>query len=176
MRFEQTPVTGAWLVHAEVHGDDRGSFARAFDADEFADHGLEGRVVQANLAETRHAGTFRGLHGQRGDAAETKLIRCTRGAILDVVVDVDPDSSTYLGWHGVELSPESWVAMYVPRHCLHGYLSLTDDTQVHYFTSAPYSPAAEWGARFDDPAIGIELPAPVRFVSEKDRSWPDLVP
>lgn len=176
MRFERTPVQGAWLVHPDVREDDRGHFLRTFAAEELVARGLEPAVVHGNMAGTREAGTFRGLHRQTGDAAETKLIRCVRGAVHDVVVDVDPVSPTYLRSFGVELSATNRLAMYVPRSCLHGYLTLTDHAEVHYLASAAYAPDTETGARHDDPALGIELPRPVVSVSDKDASWPDMNP
>jgi len=176
MRFEPTPVHDAWLLLPELIEDDRGFFTRTFATEELAAHGLTLQVVHANMAGTLSAGTFRGLHRQVGEAAETKLVRCVRGAVHDVVVDVDPDSPTHMQSFGADLTAENRAAMYVPPTCLHGYLTLTDDAEVHYLTSAPHVAAAEQGARHDDPRIGLVLPYDVTAVSTKDSAWPDWTP
>ncbi|MFP4229388.1 MAG: dTDP-4-dehydrorhamnose 3,5-epimerase, partial [Salinivenus sp.] len=150
----------------------RGHFARAFCQKEFAAHGLTQSVAQANVSFNHERGTLRGMHYQAAPYQEVKIVRCTRGAIFDVAVDVRPDSSTYGNWMGVTLTPENGRAFYVPEGCAHGYLCLEDDSEVLYLTSAFYAPEAERGLRYDDPAIGIEWPIEVAVMSEKDRRWP----
>lgn len=173
MRFTETEVQGAWIVDADPIGDERGSFARIFDVEEFAAHGITTAVVQANLSRNRHAGTLRGMHLQRAPHAETKLVRCVSGALFDVAVDVRPDSPSYLRWVGVELTAGNGRALVVPEGCAHGFLTLVDDTVATYQVSAPYTPAAEAGYRHDDPAFGIDWPREVTVISDKDASWPD---
>ena len=172
MRFTGI-LSGAFLVEIEPHVDDRGSFARAFCQDEFAAHGLETAVAQCNLAYSRALGTVRGLHYQVAPAAEAKLVRCVRGAIYDVIVDMRPDSPSYLQHIGLELR-SSAQAFYVPKGFAHGYQTLLPDSELLYQTSAPYSPAHERGVRYNDPALAIEWPLPIASVSDKDRRWPSV--
>jgi dTDP-4-dehydrorhamnose 3,5-epimerase len=139
---------------------------------EFADHGIDFRPVQANMGFSYHRGTVRGMHYQTAPAAEAKLVRCTRGAIFDVLVDLRPSSATYLQWFGTELSAENGRMLFVPGHCAHGYQTLEDASEMLYHTSAFYAPEAVRGVRFDDPAFGIAWPLPVSAVSEQDRGWP----
>lgn len=174
MIFTETALPGAFLIDLERVGDDRGFFARALCAEEFAEHGLKMDIVQANVSYSADPGTLRGLHYQEAPHAEVKMIRCIRGRIFDVMVDVRPDSSTYLQWVGVELSDENRRMAYVPEGFAHGFLTLTDDCEVFYPVTAAYTPEAERGLRYDDPALGIEWPSEVRVVSEKDRAWPLL--
>jgi dTDP-4-dehydrorhamnose 3,5-epimerase len=174
VRFTETEVDGAWIVEPEPIGDERGSFARVFDVEEFADHGITTAVVQVNLSRNRHAGTLRGLHLQRAPHAETKLVRCVAGALFDVAVDLRPDSPSYLRWVGAELTADSGRALVVPEGCAHGFLTLADDTVAIYQVSAHYTPAAEGGYRYDDPAFGIAWPREVTTISDKDASWPDF--
>jgi dTDP-4-dehydrorhamnose 3,5-epimerase len=174
MRFTETPIEGAMVIDIEEIGDDRGYFARTYCASEFSEHGLGTMVAQANMSYNRHRGTLRGMHYQVHPAKETKLVRCPRGAIYDVIVDMRPDSSSYLTHFGVELTADNHRALYVPEMCAHGFQTLVDDTEVSYQVGAFYTPASERGARFDDPAFGIEWPLPVSVISEKDRSWPTL--
>jgi dTDP-4-dehydrorhamnose 3,5-epimerase len=172
--FTPTELSGACVVDLEPRGDARGLFARAFCADEFARHGLVTAFVQMNVSFTAAKGTIRGLHYQIGDAAETKLVRCTRGAIFDVIVDLRPGSPTFGKHIGVELTADNRRAVYVPKMFAHGHQALTDDVELLYQVDAFYQPAAERGIRFDDPALAIVWPEPVTVVSEKDRSWPPL--
>lgn len=172
MLFSPLDVHGAHLVEAEPHVDDRGSFARAWCRREFGDAGLETEFVQANVSATERAGTVRGLHYQRAPHAEAKLVRCTRGALFDVIVDVRPESPTYGEWAGVELTADGGRQVYVPAGCAHGYQTLRDGTRVFYMVSAFYAPEAEAGVRWDDPAFGVEWPMEPTAVSEKDRGWP----
>jgi dTDP-4-dehydrorhamnose 3,5-epimerase len=174
MRFEPTPLGGAYLVHLDRRADPRGTFARAFCAQEFAAEGLETTFVQANISTNVRAGTVRGLHFQREPHAEVKLVRCCKGAIYDVVVDLRDESQTYLRWFAVELSEEGSVAMYVPKGFAHGYQVLTDGATVFYMVSAFYAPDAEGGLRFDDPKLAITWPRAVTDISDKDARWPLL--
>jgi dTDP-4-dehydrorhamnose 3,5-epimerase len=171
MIFKETALRGAYVVELDPHRDDRGFFARAFCVDEFERHGLNTAVVQANLSFNHEAGTVRGMHYQVAPATETKFIRCVRGAILDVIVDLRPDSPTYLEHIAVELDQENRRALFVPALFGHGYQTLAADSEVLYQVSAFYAPEYERGARYDDPAFGIEWPRPVSVISDKDLAW-----
>ncbi len=172
MHFTETNLGGAWVIDPAPHGDERGRFMRAWCAREFAEHGLEFRPVQANMGFSVRKGTTRGMHFQLAPALEAKLVRCTRGVIFDVVLDLRPQSPTYGRWHGVELSAENGRMLYVPEFCAHGYQTLEDNTEMHYMTSGYYDPSLARGVRFDDPAFGIQWPSVVTVVSEQDRKWP----
>ena len=154
--------------------DDRGFFARSFCAQEFRDAGLDPTITQCNISFNHAAGTLRGFHYQLEPNAEVKVIRCFRGAIFDVIVDLRQDSDTYLQWFGAELSEDNHRAMYVPRNFAHAYLTLTDGAETMYQVSTPYTPGAERGLRWNDPALGVEWPVEVRTVSDKDANWPLL--
>jgi dTDP-4-dehydrorhamnose 3,5-epimerase len=172
MRFTPTPIAGAMVVDPEPHADARGRFMRAWCAREFSAHGIDFVPLQANMGFNRVKGVVRGMHFQVAPALEGKLVRCTRGAIFDVLVDLRPDSSTYLRWHGVELSADNGRMLYVPERCAHGYQALCDDTEMHYMTSAYYTADTVRGVRFDDPALNIQWPLAIAAVSDQDRSWP----
>jgi len=174
MRFTETPLKGAYMIELEKRGDDRGFFARMFCEDEFAEARLVGRFVQINNSLTGTRGTVRGLHYQMPPNAEVKLMRCIRGAIFDVIVDLRADSATFGKWFGAELSAENRVMMYVPRGFAHGFVSLVDDVEIIYPVSAKYVPESERGLRWNDPAIGIEWPVDITEVSAKDQAWADL--
>jgi dTDP-4-dehydrorhamnose 3,5-epimerase len=174
MIFTETELPGAYLIDVERREDDRGFFARAWCRQEFEAHGLIARVAQANISYNRRKATLRGLHYQLPPFAEAKLVRCTRGAIYDVIVDLRVDSPTYLRWLGVELTADQHRMLYVPEGFAHGFLTLEDHTEVTYQVSQFYTPAAERGIRYDDPALGIRWPLEVQVISEKDRSWPRL--
>ena len=174
MRFTETELQGAFAIDLEPREDERGFFARAWCEQELADHGLDTRVSQCNLAYNTKEGTLRGMHYQAPPHAEVKLVRCTSGGVYDVIIDLRPDSPSYMGWIGVELTAENRRALYVPEGFAHGYQTLSDGTETYYQVSAPYTPAAERGVRWDDPVFGIEWPpAAERVISEKDRAWPD---
>jgi dTDP-4-dehydrorhamnose 3,5-epimerase len=145
---------------------------RAWCAREFAEHNVNFSPVQANMGFSVQRGTIRGMHYQEAPALEAKLVRCTRGAMFDVVLDLRPGSPTYGQWYGVELTPQNGRMLYVPEHCGHGYQTLEDNTEMFYMTSAFYTPGAARGVRFDDPAFGIAWPLPASVVSEQDRNWP----
>ncbi len=176
MRFEPIPLSGAYLVYLEPRVDPRGMFARAFCVEEFSAHGLETSFVQANISMNAHAGTVRGMHFQNAPHAEVKLVRCTKGAIYDVVVDMREGSETYLRWFGAELSEENGLTMYVPKGFAHGYQALSDGATTFYMVSAFYAPDSEGGLRFDDPRLAIKWPRGVTDISDKDAKWPLLPP
>jgi dTDP-4-dehydrorhamnose 3,5-epimerase len=172
MIFCSTPLLGAFVVELEPHRDDRGGFARTFCEQEFAAHGLATHYPQANLSwnGTRH--TLRGLHWQAAPHGEDKLVRCSAGAIHDVIVDLRHGSPTRLAWFAIELSAANRKALYVPRGCAHGFLTLRDDSEVCYWMSARHTPEATCGLRFDDPKLGIRWPAPPAVISERDLTLP----
>lgn len=172
MKFSDTDIDGVYLVELERRTDDRGWFARSFCVDEFASAGIDFNVVQANISFNRGAGTLRGMHFQREPYEEAKVVRCVRGAIYDVAVDLRPDSATFRSWFGVELDADSARSLFLPEGCAHGFQTLTEDVEIHYLMSERYHPEAAAGVRYDDPAFAIEWPLPVASVSERDRSWP----
>ncbi len=169
-----TTIVGAWVIEPNPHEDDRGRFMRAWCSREFAEHGLDFLPVQANMGFSVRKGTVRGMHFQEEPALEAKLVRCTRGTIFDVVIDLRPGSPTYGKWYGAELSSENGRMLYVPEHCAHGYQTLEESTEIYYMTSAFYTPNSVRGVRFDDPAFGIEWPLVATIVSDQDRNWPLL--
>jgi dTDP-4-dehydrorhamnose 3,5-epimerase len=160
------------VIDPSPHEDARGRFMRAWCAREFAEHGIGFEPVQANLGFSTTRGTVRGMHFQAVPASEAKLVRCTRGAIFDVVLDLRPESSSYGKWHGVKLTDDNGRMLFLPQGCAHGYQTLEANTEMHYMTSAFYTPVAVRGVRFDDPAFGITWPLAVTEVSEQDRNWP----
>ncbi len=172
MRFVATELKDAWMVELDFHRDHRGGFARCFCAREFAERGLNPTVAQCNVSFNPRQGTLRGLHYQLPPAAESKLIRCTRGAVYDVIVDLRPDSPTYRQYFGVELSASNHRALYVPEMFAHAYQTMTDNTEVVYQVGEFYSPGHEKGIRYDDPAFAVEWPLPVNVISDKDSAWP----
>ncbi len=172
MHFSMCDVKDAWVIDPAPHVDARGRFMRSWCEKEFADHAISFRPLQGNMAYSAKRGTIRGVHYQVAPALEAKLVRCTRGAIFDVVADMRPDSPTYLKWYGTELNAENGRMLLVPEGCAHGCLSLEDATEIMYFASAFFAPAHARGVRFDDPVLNIQWPAPVIVVSEQDRSWP----
>lgn len=176
MIFTETKLKDAYIIDLEVRGDDRGGFARTFCAKEFEEHGLKPTVAQCNLSFNYKAGTIRGMHYQIPPAAETKLMRCIKGAIYDVIIDMRPDSPTYLQHFGIELTAENRRSLYIPDMFAHGYQALTDGAEVAYQVSEFYTPGYERGVRYDDPAFGIEWPLPVTVISEKDSTWAPFEP
>jgi len=172
MIFHETAINGVRLVELQPHVDDRGQFARAWCREEFAQAGIDVEIAQGNVSINPTRGTMRGLHWQEAPHGEAKLVRCVRGAIFDVAVDVDPASATYLKWIGVELTPANRRMLYVPPTCAHGFQTLADDTEVNYLVSTPYAPKAARGLRYDDPALAIDWPLPVTLISGQDKSWP----
>lgn len=172
MQFTETKLKGAFVIDLEQRHDNRGFFARTFCAKDFTDNGLKPTVAQCNLSFNYRQGTLRGMHYQVAPATETKLIRCTQGAIYDVIIDLRPDSPTYQLHFGVELSAENRRALYVPEMFAHGYQALSDNAEVIYQVGEFYTPGYERGLRYDDPAFGIKWPLPVSEISEKDAAWP----
>jgi len=172
MHFIETDIAGAKVIDPSPHADDRGRFLRAWCAREFSEHGLDFVPVQANMGFSRTRGTTRGMHLQVAPALEAKLVRCTRGSMFDVVLDLRPDSPTFRKWYGVELSAENSRMLFVPENCAHGYQTLEDGTEMHYMTSAYFTPGAARGVRFDDPAFAIRWPLAATVVSDQDRNWP----
>lgn len=175
MIIEPQEISGCFVIHLEPMVDDRGFFARAFSAEEFAAVGMVTEIAQINLARSETAGTLRGIHWQAAPFEEAKLVRCIRGSVFDVCVDVRPESETRGRSVGVELNAENHLALYVPPGCGHGYQSLEEGSEVIYSTSVPYTPEAECGARWDDPAFDIDWPIREGLtLSDKDSKWPDL--
>lgn len=172
MIFEQTDLAGVVLVRPERLADARGYFTRTYCAEEFAAGGLRAAFPQTSLSFNISRGTVRGMHFQRDPHAETKLVRCARGAILDVVVDLRPGSATYLAWRGFELSAANGVALYIPEGFAHGFQTLEDETEVAYAITPAFAPGHGDGVRFDDPAIDVRWPLPVAVISDRDRDWP----
>jgi dTDP-4-dehydrorhamnose 3,5-epimerase len=172
MRFTDVGIPGAKVIDPEPHNDARGRFLRAWCVREFADQGIDFAPLQANLGRSLAKGTIRGMHFQEAPASEAKLVRCTKGAIFDVVLDIRPDSPSFGRWHGVELTADNARMLYLPVGCAHGYQTLEPATELYYMTSALYAPGAARGVRFNDPAFGIEWPLPAAAVSEQDRTWP----
>lgn len=175
MRFRPTEIEGVVLVEPDRHEDERGFFARTWDAHEFATNGLNPRLVQSSISFNHRRGTLRGLHYQAEPHAEAKLVRCTAGAIYDVAVDLRTESATFRRWVGVELTAENRRALYVPEGCAHGFLTLVDASEVTYLISEFHAPDAARGVRFDDPAFAIEWPAEIAIVNERDRTYPSFV-
>jgi len=174
MIFTETSLPGVYLIDIEPLEDSRGFFARGWCQKEFEAHGLDAAISQVNISFNPHAGTLRGLHYQREPKAEAKTIRCVRGAVFDVAVDMRESSPNFLQWVGHELSDKNRRSLYIPKGFAHGYQTLVPDTEVLYPTSEFYSGEAEVGIRYDDPALAIRWPEAVQLVSEKDASWPDL--
>jgi dTDP-4-dehydrorhamnose 3,5-epimerase len=172
MRFMETDLIGAWVIDPDSHEDNRGRFMRAWCSREFAEHGLDFKPVQANMGFSIRKGTVRGMHFQEAPALEAKLVRCTRGSIFDVVLDLRRESPSYGKWYGAELSAENGRMLYIPEHCAHGYQTIEEDTEIYYMTSAFYTPSLVRGVRFDDPEFGIQWPLVATVVSEQDLKWP----
>jgi len=171
MIFTETKLKGAYFIDIDRKEDSRGFFARAFCRKEFEAHGLKPAIAQANVAFNHRKGTLRGMHFQYPPAAETKLVRCTRGAILDIIVDLRPESPTYLQHIAVELTEDNQRSLYVPERFAQGYEVLRDETEISYQVGEFYTPIAEGGLLFSDPNLGLKWPLPVSVISEKDSSW-----
>lgn len=176
MQFTPTPLAGAYLIDLEKRGDDRGFFARAFCEQEFAAHQLVSRFVQVNNSLSAFKGTLRGMHYQLAPKAETKLVRCIRGALWDAILDLRPESPTFGQHFGAELSAENRRMMYVPKGFAHGFITLQDDTEAFYFVDEFYSPEQERGLRWNDPRFAIKWPAEPIVLSDKDRGHKDFDP
>jgi dTDP-4-dehydrorhamnose 3,5-epimerase len=174
MILRDTPLPGVFIVDAEPIADDRGFFACFWSAEVFAARQLVTRFDHVSVSFNTLAGTLRGMHYQEAPFAETKLVRCVRGAIFDVAVDLRPQSASYRRWTGVDLTADNRRALYIPVGCAHGFLTLTDDAEVLYMIDAPYSAAHGRGARWNDPAFGIEWPGTVRVMNDRDAGYPDF--
>jgi dTDP-4-dehydrorhamnose 3,5-epimerase len=174
MIFTETNLKGAFIIDIERRTDERGFFARAFCQNEFRNHGLKPVIAQANIASNLRKGTLRGMHFQYPPAAESKLVRCTRGAILDIIVDLRPESRTYLEHIAVELNEDNMTALFVPERFAHGYQALRDKTDTSYQVGEFYAPDAEGGLRYDDPRLELEWPLPVSVISPKDQAFRPL--
>lgn len=173
MNFEKTNLRGAYVINIQKNNDERGFFARSFCQKEFQDHGIDNNFVQTNISFNKSAGTLRGMHYQITPWREAKLVRCTKGIIYDVIIDLEPDSKTYGSWFGIELSADNYKLLYVPQHFAHGFITLQDNTEITYQVSEYYQPMAERGIRYNDPFFSINWPTDVSVISEKDKSWPD---
>ncbi len=172
MKFVPTGIAGVFVVELERRTDERGFFARQWCAEEFARAGLNTALAQINTARSIAAGTLRGIHFQKAPHAEAKLVRCIRGAVYDVAVDLRRDSLTFCRSFGIQLDDESGRMLYIPEGCGHGYLTLTANADLVYQASVPYAPASATGVRHDDPAFGIAWPRPINVISSQDQSWP----
>ncbi len=171
MIFSETNLSGAYIIDLEQREDNRGFFARMFCQKEFLARGLKPVIAQANIASSLKRGTLRGMHFQYPPAAETKYVRCTRGAILDIIVDLRPESPTFLDHIAVELSADNQRGLYVPERFAHGYITLEDNTDTSYMVGEYYTPGVEGGLMYDDPRLGLRWPIPVQCISEKDAKW-----
>jgi dTDP-4-dehydrorhamnose 3,5-epimerase len=176
VKFTPTPLAGACIIELQQLPDERGFFARQWCQHEFEAQGLTARIAQANVSYNHTAGTLRGMHYQIAPHQESKLVRCTAGAIFDVIVDLRKDSETYLQWFGAELTAENRKMLFVPEDFAHGFQTLADHTEVTYQVSQFYTPGAEQGMRYNDPTVNIEWPREVTIISGKDAEWDDFRP
>ena len=174
MKFLEKELPGAFIEELEKVEDKRGFFSRAWCQKDFEDKGLASRISQVSISFNVKAGTLRGMHYQVAPHEETKIVRCTRGALYDVIVDLRPDSQTYKRWIGVELTAKNHTMLYVPAGLAHGFITLEDNTEVTYLISEPYAPGAARAVRWDDPVFGIKWPRPVVEISQRDAGWPDF--
>jgi dTDP-4-dehydrorhamnose 3,5-epimerase len=174
VRFAPTILPGVFVIEQERHADERGFFGRTWCAAELEEQGLEPRLAQCSTSFNHRRGTLRGLHYQAPPSAEVKVVRCTRGSLFDVAVDLRPDSPDFRRWVGVELTADNGQALYIPRGFAHGFLTLEDATEVLYSISTPYDPEAARGVRWDDPFLDVRWPAPVEVLSTRDRDYPDV--
>jgi|SRR5699024_1603918 len=174
MNFIETGLNNACIIELDELEDERGFFARTYCLKEFEQHGIEFPIAQANVSFNHYKQTLRGLHYQRKPYGEDKLVRCTRGSIFDVIIDVRPESPTYLDWLGVELSEKNYKMLYVPKGFAHGFITLEDKTEIIYQMSEFYEPGAGQGIRWDDAAFAIEWPVKPKIISQKDQNWPDF--
>ena len=174
MIFTETPLPGAYVIEPQRHADNRGFFARVWCEREFAAHGLETRIAQCSISLSRHRGTLRGMHFQASPHGEVKLVRCTRGSLYDVIIDLRPGSPTFARHVAVELTADNRRALYIPRGFAHGFQTLTDDTEVLYQMSDFYAPNAARGVRWNDPAFSIRWPVAKPIMLDRDRHYPDF--
>jgi dTDP-4-dehydrorhamnose 3,5-epimerase len=174
MRFEKTDFAGTWLIALDAAHDSRGYFARTFSVDEFAALGLETNFPQHSISYNARAGTLRGMHFQFAPHSEIKLVRCVKGAIWDVIIDVRPESPTCGKWRGFDLTDKNNFQLYIPKGFAHGFQTLSDDVVVNYLISEAYAPQSAAGVRYNDPTFDINWPLPVSVISERDMRWPDF--
>lgn len=174
MIFTETKLSGAYIVEPERYEDERGFFARSWCQNEFAEHGLNPRLAQCNISFNKKRGTLRGMHFQAPPRAEAKLVRCTQGAIYDVIIDLRPNSATFKHWIAVTLAAENRKMLYIPENFAHGFLTLEDNTEVFYQMSEFYAPSSARGLRWDDPLFAIFWPEPVSIISQKDQQFEDF--
>jgi dTDP-4-dehydrorhamnose 3,5-epimerase len=174
MLYHETPLAGAYVIEVERMQDERGFFARTWSFDEFAERGLDTRIAQCSVSFNPHAGTMRGMHFQAAPHEETKFVRCTRGRLFDVIIDLRSESATFRRWFGVELSAENGRQLYIPVGFAHGYLTLECDTEITYQISTPYHATSARGVRWNDPAFAIAWPAEPHVMSQRDRQYPDF--
>ncbi len=174
MIFIETELKGAFVIELKRLEDERGFFARAWDCQEFQARGLNPRLVQANISFNKKKGTLRGMHYQIPPYEEAKLVRCTRGAIYDAIIDLRPHSPSFKQWLGVELTADNHRMLYIPEGCAHGYLTLEDDTEISYQVSEFYAPEFGQGVRWNDPTFGISWPTDVQIILERDQQYPDF--
>ena len=174
MKFTEAPVKDAYIIDVNRIGDERGYFGRLWCQKEFEELGLKAHICQSNIGVSKQAGTLRGLHFQTAPHQEVKIVRCSRGAMFDVIVDLRPDSPTFKQWFGMELTEENATMLYVPEGCGTGYQTLVDDTEMYYHATEFYHPESATGVRHDDPAFGIEWPREITVMSDNDVNWPDF--
>ena len=176
MIFQPTRLPGVFIIEPERRADERGFFARTYCEDELRAHGIDPRISQCSVSFNHAAGTLRGMHYQTAPHQETKLVRCTMGAIYDVVVDLRPDSPGYCQWVATELTADNRRMLYIPEGCAHGFLTLTDSAEVFYQISEPYHPESSAGVRWNDPTFGVEWPSAPSVIADRDASYPDYSP
>jgi len=174
MLFSETKLQGAFIIEIRKIGDERGFFGRSWCKKEMEEQGLNGSIAQINTSLSKFRGTLRGLHFQVAPYQECKMIRCTKGSIFDIIVDLRPDSTTFLQWFGEELTEENHKALYSPKGFAQGFITLTDNSEITYFTTDFYAPGFDRGVRWNDPQFGIRLPVEPVVISEKDQTWPDF--
>jgi dTDP-4-dehydrorhamnose 3,5-epimerase len=174
MKFRETAVAGVYEIDLEERTDERGFFARSWCQEEFAKHNLNTRIAQCNISFNARRGTLRGLHYQDKPFPEAKVVRCTRGAIFDVAVDLRRESSTFCKWVGVELTSDNRKSLYIPEGCAHGFLALSEDSEIFYLMSEFYHADLSRGVRWNDPAFGVVWPARVEVISDRDQTYPDF--
>ncbi len=174
VQFRETDLSGVWVIEPKRNRDSRGFFTRTFCGQQFSAHGLHNRFVQHSTSYTRAKASLRGMHFQRTPHSEIKVVRCVRGTVFDVIVDLRVNSSTFCSWREFELSAENGRQLYIPEGFAHGFQTLTDAVEVGYLISEFYTPSAAAGVRFDDPAFKISWPLPVTVISDKDETWPDF--
>ena len=176
MKFTEAPIQGAYIIEVDRIGDDRGFFGRLWCQKEYDSLGLKSHICQSNIGVSKLAGTLRGLHYQKPPHQEVKIVRCSRGAMFDVIVDLRPYSTTFKRWFGLELTAENAKMLYVPEGCATGYLTLVDDTEMYYHATEFYHPKSATGVRYNDSAFNITWPGEIKVMSDNDKNWPDFAP